>query len=82
MKKPRPEKQVRQGRRAPAFGSALPPARYHVLPLTYHLETRPMLIGRVISQYFVVKTTRGGKVAPFDVLVDIACPRSAPPALL
>ena len=74
MKKPRPQKQFRHRRRAPAFDSALSPARYHVLPITYHLGSLPALIGCVISQHFVVKTTRRSKAAPFDALDDIARP--------
>ena len=39
--------------------------------IAYHLASIPEQLGRVISQNFVVKTTRRSKVAPFDVLLDI-----------
>ena len=82
MKKPRPQKRLRQGRRAPTFDSALLPTQYRVLMITWHLASIPEQLGRVISEHFVVKTTRRSKVAPFDVLLDICRPHHAPPALI
>ena len=80
MKKPRPQKRLRQGRRAPTFDSALLPTQYRVLMIAYHLGSVPEQLGCVISEHFVVKTTRRSKVAPFDALFDICRPHHASPA--
>ena len=62
MKKPRPQKRLRQGRRAPTFDSALLPTQYRVLMIAYHLGSVPEQLGCAISEHFVVKTTRGAKL--------------------